>query len=118
MMDSIDGSTLVALCNNKSPFVVFDGFFYMYLLNIVAITGDHKYFPILILGKHQCHFSPLKNLHCHTPDSCYRDNNVSNSQQSKYNVWLELSNTDGVHRQQYDRPPENGGTAVTKNKTQ
>lgn len=56
------------------------------LLIIVAITDDHKYFPILILGKHQCHFSPLKNLPCHTPDSCYRDSNVSNSQQSKYNM--------------------------------
>jgi hypothetical protein len=31
--DPIVGSKLVALCNNKSPFVVFDGFFYIYFTN-------------------------------------------------------------------------------------
>jgi hypothetical protein len=28
--DPVVGSKLFALCNNRSPFVVFDGFFYIY----------------------------------------------------------------------------------------
>ena len=69
----------ISICSD----ICFNQISQIILLIIVAVTYDHKYFPTLIVGKHQCHFSPLKN----------KDSNASNSQQSKYNMKLQFSDT-------------------------